>query len=197
MCAAASFRLAYPARRGPMKTLTLLRHAKSGWDDPVSRDFDRPLNGKGKRAAEMVGRHMRSAGLAFDHAVASPAVRVVETLQHIAIGYGSDLAPAWDKRIYLASSATLLDVVHDLPDAAGHALLVGHNPGLEDLVLALVPDAAEQHLRSAVELKYPTASVATMTFDTQNWNGVSAGSGQLVAFTRPRDLDPALGPDED
>jgi len=57
-----------------MKTLTLLRHAKSGWDDPVLRDFDRPLNGKGKRAAQLVGRNWRTLGLVFDHAVASPAV---------------------------------------------------------------------------------------------------------------------------
>jgi len=76
-----------------MKTLTLLRHAKSGWDDPVSRDFDRPLNAKGKRAAAMVGRHMRTLGLAFDHVVASPAVRVVETLDEIVTGYGQTLAP--------------------------------------------------------------------------------------------------------
>ena len=73
-----------------MKTLTLLRHAKSGWDDPVARDFDRPLNPKGQRAAAMVGRHMKALGLAFDHVVASPAARVVETLDHLGQGYGSD-----------------------------------------------------------------------------------------------------------
>jgi phosphohistidine phosphatase len=63
-----------------MKTLTLLRHAKSGWDDPVARDFDRPLNPKGHRAAQAVGRYMKAIGLGFDHVVASPAVRVTETL---------------------------------------------------------------------------------------------------------------------
>ncbi|MGP4854847.1 SixA phosphatase family protein, partial [Klebsiella pneumoniae] len=66
-----------------MKTLTLLRHAKSGWDDPVARDFDRPLNAKGRRAAEVMGRHMRDAGFAFDHIVASHAIRVGETLDAI------------------------------------------------------------------------------------------------------------------
>jgi phosphohistidine phosphatase len=67
-----------------VKTLTLLRHAKSGWDDPVSRDFDRPLNPKGRRAAAMVGRHLRALGVGFDHVVASPAVRVEETLAEAA-----------------------------------------------------------------------------------------------------------------
>ena len=180
-----------------MKTLTLLRHAKSGWDDTVSRDFDRPLNRKGARAAETMGRHMRGSGLVFDHAVASPALRVVETLDHVGKGYGSDLAPAWDRRLYLASAATLLDVLHELPEGADRALLVGHNPGLEDLVLMLVPDSADDALRAKVEEKLPTASVATMTFDVTAWSDVRGASGTFTSFTRPRDLDPSLGPDAD
>ncbi|MGU3317228.1 SixA phosphatase family protein [Sphingomonas sp. M6A6_1c] len=178
-----------------MKTLTLLRHAKSGWDDPVTRDFDRPLNAKGKRAAETVGRNMRSLDLAFDHVVASPAVRVGETLDAVVAGYGRTLAPVWERRIYLASAATLLDVVHELPAAAEHVLLVGHNPGLEDLVLMLVP-AAPDGLRALVEEKYPTATLAEMRFDIADWSAVAVGGGDLRRFVRPRDLDPSLGPDE-
>jgi phosphohistidine phosphatase len=176
-----------------MKTLTLLRHAKSGWDDPVSRDFDRPLNPKGQRAAAIVGRHMKTLGLAFDHVVASPAARVVETLGHVGRGYGSDLAAAWDQRIYLASPATLLDVVHDLPPQAERVLLAGHNPGLEELVLLLVPD--DGALRGEVEAKFPTASLAEIRFDGAGWEDVRPGEGTLVRFVRPRDLDPSLGPD--
>ena len=71
-----------------MKTLILLRHAKSGWDDHAVRDFDRRLNPKGERAARTMGNHMRSMGLSWDHAIASPAIRVVETLEQIAAGYG-------------------------------------------------------------------------------------------------------------
>ena len=179
-----------------MKTLTLLRHAKSGWDDPVARDFDRPLNGKGKRAAAMIGRHLRSLGLSFDHVVASPAVRVMETLDEIERGYGRALGIDWDRRLYLASAETLLDLVQALPDAAGDVLLVGHNPGLEDLVLTLVPRGAGD-LRVAVEMKYPTASVARMTFAGAGWADVKAGGGVLERFVRPRDLDPTLGPDQD
>jgi len=178
-----------------MKTLTLLRHAKSGWDDPVARDFDRPLNAKGKRAAAMVGRHMRSLGLAFDHAIASPAVRVSETLEQIESGYGRTIAPDLDRRVYLASAATLLDVVHGFPAEAERALLVGHNPGLEDLVLMLVADGADP-LRDAVEDKYPTASIAELQFEG-DWGDVAAGTARLTRFIRPRDLDPTLGPDAD
>lgn len=175
-----------------MKTLTLLRHAKSGWDDPVARDFDRPLNPKGQRAAQAMGRHMRGLGLAFDHVAASPAARVVETLEHVAAGYGSDLAPHWDQRIYLASAGTLLELVHEFPDRAGRVLLVGHNPGLEELVLDLVPAGS---LRDHVEVKFPTASLAEMRFAVDRWQDVAADGGELIRFVRPRDLDPSLGPD--
>ncbi len=175
-----------------MKTLTLLRHAKSGWDDPVARDFDRPLNPKGQRAATMMGRYLKAEGLAFDHVLASPAVRVVETLAQVATGYGSDLAPHWDPRLYLASAASLLDLVHALPAGADTALFSGHNPGLEELVLLLSGGNA---LRDSVEKKYPTASLAEMRFDVADWADVKPGKGELVRFTRPRDLDPTLGPD--
>lgn len=178
-----------------MKTLTLLRHAKSSWDDPVARDFDRPLNGKGQRAAFAVGRYLRSEGMAFDHVVASPAVRIVETVEQVEAGYGSDLAPAWDRRIYLASAGSLLDIVHELPSQAQTALIIGHNPGLEDLILTLIPDRAGDPLRDSVEEKFPTAAIAEMTFDVADWAAIRADGGILVRFTRPRDLDPALGPD--
>lgn len=178
-----------------MKTLTLLRHAKSGWDDTVARDFDRPLNPKGHRAAQAVGRYMKAIGLNFDHVVASPAVRVTETLGEVEQSYGSELAPDWDQRVYLASVATLLDIVHDLPDAADRVLMVGHNPGLEELVLALIPD--DDQLRDDVEVKFPTASLAEMRFEVERWADLKPGTGLLVRFTRPRDLDPALGPDRD
>lgn len=176
-----------------MKTLTLLRHAKSGWDDPVARDFDRPLNPKGQRAAAMVGRHMRALGLRFDHVVASPAVRVVQTLDHVGTGYGSDLAPLWDQRAYLASAATLLDIVRELPDTVDSALIVGHNPGLEELTLLLA--AKTEALRDVVEIKFPTASLAELHLPAEHWEDVASHSGALARFVRPRDLDSSLGPD--
>jgi phosphohistidine phosphatase len=180
-----------------MKTLTLLRHAKSGWDDPQLRDFDRPLNAKGKRAAHVVGQALRSDDLAFDHVLASPATRVVETLDEVAAGYGRTLAPTWDRRLYLASAAALLELIREAPDSVAHLLLVGHNPGLEELVLLLVPDQADDALRNAVELKFPTASAATMTLPIERWGDTRQHEATLTRFVRPRDIDAALGPDLD
>ncbi len=176
-----------------MKTLTLLRHAKSGWDDAVTRDFDRPLNGKGRRAAARVGRYMRDEGLAFDGVVASPALRVQQTIAGVEDGYGKTLQPVWDKRIYMASAATLLDIAQSLDDALGTVLLVGHNPGLEDLVLML---ASASPYRDEAEIKYPTATLSELRFEVERWRDIEEGRGELARFTRPRELDPTLGPDE-
>ena len=162
-----------------MKTLTLLRHAKSGWDDPVARDFDRPLNPKGRRAATTMGRHLRSIGQ--------------ETLEDVGQGYGA-LSPEWDKRLYLASAASLLDIIHECPASIASLLLVGHNPGLEDLVLLLAPDEPGT-LRDCVEEKYPTATLAELTFAVDDWAQVVAGGATLTRFIRPRDVDATLGPE--
>jgi phosphohistidine phosphatase len=177
-----------------MKRLTLLRHAKSGEDLSAARDFDRALNGKGRRAARAIGRHMRDQALTFDSVIASPATRVAQTVEEVTGGYGADLAPAWERRIYMASAADLLDLVHAAPDSAASLLVVGHNPGLEQLVLMLVPDRGDGALHS-VEEKYPTASLAEIALDVAHWGDVAPGSGRLTRFVRPRDLDPALGPD--
>ena len=177
-----------------MKILTLLRHAKSGWDDPVQRDFDRPLNSKGARAAAVIGEHLRALGLGFDYVVASPAARVTETVEHLGRGYGRSFAPEWDRRLYLASTSMLLDLIHTLPEDADRVLIIGHNPGLAELALLLTADDAEATLRREVAIKYPTATVAELQIGSA-WSGVLPGTATLTRFIRPRDLDPALGPD--
>ncbi|HEX5181824.1 MAG TPA: histidine phosphatase family protein [Allosphingosinicella sp.] len=176
-----------------MKSLTLLRHAKSSWDDPVRRDFDRPLNPRGRRAARTVGREMRSLGLAFDRVVASPARRVVETIEEVASSFGP-LEPEQDPRIYLASVATLLALVRETPDSVAHLLLVGHNSGIEELALLLA--GRDGPLRAEVEIKYPTGSLAEIALPASHWRDVDAGQGMIVRFIRPRDLDPELGPED-
>ena len=177
-----------------MKTLTLLRHAKSAWDDPVARDFDRPLNRRGRRAAKTIGREMRAKGLVFDAVIASPAVRVMETLADVAEGYGGQLEPRYDKRVYLATADTLLDIVREVDDGAERLLIVGHNPGLERLAMLLTDG---EGLRTELAIKYPTATVAEINLPVAHWRDVAEGIGTLARFIRPRDLDPELGPDED
>lgn len=179
-----------------VKKLTLLRHAKSGWDDPVARDFDRPLNARGKRAALRIGEYLREHDLHYDLVLASPAARVVETIERLAEAIGETIAPAWDKRIYLASAVSLLDVIQEADDRYDSLLMVGHNPGLEDLVLMMVPDRPGDEARDQIEEKFPTAAIAEISFAVDRWEDVRPNSGELSLFVRPRDLDPALGPDQ-
>ena len=178
-----------------MKTLGLFRHAKSGWADPRARDFDRPLSERGERGAALMGKHILDFGLKFDRVVASPAVRVTETIERASKAYGRSFPVEWDRRIYLASSATLIDLLREIEGDPAAVLMVGHNPGLEDVIFDLVPDDGPSPLREEVEVKFPTATFAVLELDIAGWNEIAEGCARLVAMTRPRDLDPDLGPE--
>lgn len=170
-----------------MKTLTLLRHAKSSWADPGARDFDRPLNQRGRDAAQAIGREMRALGLAFDAIVTSPAARAVETLAEAGKTYGRSLAAREDERVYLAPPSTLLKIVAETDDRIDRLLLVGHNPGFE-LLAALLTDGDETQARADMAKKYPTAALAEIAFPVDHWKDAAPGRGQLVRFIKPRDL---------
>jgi phosphohistidine phosphatase len=175
-----------------VKALTLLRHAKSAWDARSVRDFDRPLNPRGHRAARAMGREMRRLGLGYDLILASPAARVMETLTELAQGYGGAVETRCDERIYLAPAEILLDIVRAADDRDGRLLIVGHNPGLEQLALLLAQGGA---LRDRVAAKYPTGALAEIELGAGRWRDAGPGAGALTRFIRPRDLDPNLGPD--
>ena len=177
-----------------MKLLGLFRHAKSDWQDPRARDFDRPLNARGREGAAVMGRHIHDHGLRWDRIISSPAIRCAETIEIACQAAGRPVAVQWDRRIYLASSATLLDLLRAQDDSATAVLMVGHNPGLEDLIFDLVPDDGTSPLRDVVEVKFPTSSYAVLELDTASWADLKERTGRLVHLTRPRDLDPALGP---
>jgi phosphohistidine phosphatase len=177
-----------------LKILGLYRHAKSNWNDARARDFDRPLSERGRRGAAIMARHIRDYGVKWNRIIASPAVRVAETIE-----IGGETSPAsfkvnWDRRIYLASSATLLDLLREVDDEPEAVLMVGHNPGLEDLIFDLVPDDGGSPLRDMVEEKFPTAAFAVLELDIEHWADLREDSARLTHLMRPRDLDPSLGP---
>ena len=146
-----------------------------------------------------MGRHIcqfgREFGIRFDRVLASPAVRVAETVELASKAFGRSFPVEWDRRIYLASSATLLDVLHGLEGDPAAVLMVGHNPGLEDLIFDLVPDDGSSALRDEVEAKFPTAAFAVLELPAERWSDVAEGSARFTHLTRPRDLDPSLGPE--
>jgi len=141
---------------------------------------------RGRKDAAEVGRAMRERGLDPDAVVASPANRVVETLAALAEGYGP-LEADYDQRIYDASPGTLLEVVRQADDSAQALLLVGHNPGLQELLLDLA-DRDARGLRDRVREKYPTAALAVVELATGSWSELRAGGGEIVELIVARDL---------
>ncbi|MEM1132643.1 MAG: histidine phosphatase family protein [Pseudomonadota bacterium] len=178
-----------------MKTLAVLRHAKSDWSDGRSRDFDRPLNGRGIKGAGLMGEYIKTNHLQFDAVVASPAARVVATLEQIETRLGAKLGTQWDRRIYLASSATLLELLREQSDTKSVVMIAGHNPGLEDLILELVPDDGSSPMRDHVEEKFPTGALAILKIDIASWKDLGSANAKLELLVRPRDIDPELGPE--
>lgn len=178
-----------------MKILGLFRHAKSDWSDAKARDFDRPLNARGLKGAAIMGQHIVGTGRRFKRIIASPAVRVADTIENASKACGSSFAIEWDRRIYLASSATLMDLLRELDGDPDSVLMVGHNPGLEDLIFDLVPDDGNNPLRDIVEEKFPTAAYAVLELPIDRWDQIHERCARLIELVRPRDLDPKLGPD--
>lgn len=178
-----------------MKRLGLYRHAKSDWNDAAARDFDRPLNARGRKGAAAMALHIRNHGIDWSRIIASPAVRCAETIEIGCQAVGKAHPVLWDRRIYLASSATLLDLIREQEGDPASILMVGHNPGLEDLIFDLVPDDGSNPLRDIVEAKFPTAAYAVLELDIANWDEVTERGARLVHLSRPRDLDPDLGPE--
>lgn len=178
-----------------MKLLGLYRHAKSDWHDARARDFDRPLNERGRKGAAIMGRHIREYGIRWNRVIASPAVRVMQTVEIGAQTSQLNVQVIWDRRIYLASSDTLLDLIREQEGDPEAILMVGHNPGLEDLIFDLVPDDTSSPLRDIVEEKFPTATFAVLKLDIDSWADAQEGCARLDHLMRPRDLDPALGPE--
>ncbi|MBV1917970.1 MAG: histidine phosphatase family protein, partial [Sphingomonadaceae bacterium] len=134
-------------------------------------------------------------GIKWDKVIASPAARVTQTIEIAGEAAGSSPPVIWDRRIYLANSATLIDLLREQEGGPDSIIMVGHNPGLEDMIFDLVPDNAENPLREIVEIKFPTATFAVIELDIDSWQDIDDGCGRLVHLTRPRDLDPALGPE--
>lgn len=168
------------------KTLTLMRHGKSSWADSALMDFDRPLNDRGRSAAQRIGREMRSQGLAFDRILASPAARIRETLLHLAKGHGDLIGPDFEPGIYEASGEGLFELLRRQEERWSRLLLVGHQPGLGELALRLVREA--DPMRGKVAAAFPTAATLMLDLGETAWAGLGEGSATIRLFWKPRDL---------
>jgi len=160
------------------RTLYLLRHAKSSWDSPAAGDFDRPLASRGEKAARLMGDWMRAQGIQPGCILSSPARRAQQTAEIVAAQLALPLDTiTYDEHIYMADSDTLLGLLNELPDEQTSIMLVGHNPGLDDLLIDLCGNALP--LSDSGKLM-TTAALAIIQ--------LHGNSGEPIAILRPKEI---------
>jgi phosphohistidine phosphatase len=161
-----------------MKQLTLLRHAKSVQDPSYAVDRERPLAERGRADAEAMGRFFAQAEIVPDLIASSPAIRARQTAELLARAAGYEAGIRWDEAVYAAGPDALLAVMRGLPDQVEHALMVGHNPGFEELAALLIGTECGVTL--------PTAAAAHFEIDVDRWSEVCAGAGRLQWLVTPK-----------
>jgi len=168
------------------RRLYLLRHAKSSWKEQGLADHDRPLARRGRRAARAIGGHLREQGVEPELVLCSTARRARETLERIEPARArSDVRV--EPGLYAAPPAVLLARLHEIPAAVRSVMVIGHNPGLQELALLLARHGSSLH---ELEVKFPTGALATLAFRGLGWGALDRGAAELIGFTRPRELDP-------
>jgi phosphohistidine phosphatase len=168
------------------KTLYLLRHLKSSWDDALLGDHDRPLAPRGRKAGKKLARHVRQNGVAPELVLCSPAVRTRETFDAVRSALGKPEA-RFLPQLYAASDDDLLAAVRGVEPEVRSVLLIGHNPGLHDLALALT-GRGDEEARGRLREKLPTGALVTLSFRAGAWIELMPGSGELVDYVVPREL---------
>jgi phosphohistidine phosphatase len=166
-----------------MKTLYLLRHAKSSWDNSALSDFDRPLNDRGLKTAPFMGEVMTGRGYVPSVVVSSPAMRAKTTAELVTKSADFGAQIILDDRIYEASPNTLRTVVSELDDTDTSVLVVGHNPGMEGFI---------RYLTGNLE-PMPTAALAVIELDIDTWAQITSDTGTLGEIIRPKDELKSLG----
>ena len=164
-----------------MKTVYVVRHAKSSWDDPLQDDFDRPLNSRGRKDAPRMGKRLQERGLHPDLILSSPAERALSSCLIIAenIRYSLNRV-VLDQRLYLADEGQLLAVIHSLNDAHDEVMIFAHNPGLTDFVNRVAGQAVTNNL--------PTCGVVALQFSVQSWTCVEWGSAKVIFLDYPKGI---------
>jgi phosphohistidine phosphatase len=170
-------------------TLHLLRHAKSSWDDPTLADHDRPLAPRGRRAAATIAEYLRGERITPGLVLCSSSARTRETLALISATFddASSVPVEIERGLYGASGAELLARLQQVPGGVESVMLIGHQPGIQDLALTLAAAGAGAQLER-LRKKFPTAALATLAVGS-DWDQLEPGSARLAAFVKPRELE--------
>lgn len=170
-----------------MRRLYLLRHAKSSWDNPTTSDFDRPLNARGKKAAVLLNQHLLDEKIRPELVLCSPARRTRETCEALAQAL-RDSAIRHDRGIYQAGPENLLAILRHVPADVKSVMVIGHNPGLEQLAGQLIAPGEAGDYATRMQEKFPTGGLATLGLPG-GWAELAEGSCTLKDFLRPADIE--------
>ena len=168
-----------------VRTVILLRHGKSSWSDPTLSDVDRPLAPRGERAARRIAKHLRRKRIRPAVVLCSPSLRTRQTLEAIEPSLDKDCSVEVVTELYAASEEDLLEQLRALPDSADSVMLIGHNPGLQELALGLASGGVD---RPKLEEKFPTGALATLVVGSDSWATLAPGKAELVDYVVPRQL---------
>ena len=173
------------------KKLTLLRHAKSSWDDYKLQDFDRPLSPRGINAAPRIGKFLFEKSLLPDLVLCSPAKRTRETLARSLPRMPKETEIRFDKMIYSAGMGdSVVELVKTTPDNKQHILIVGHNPTMQELALSFpLWTEAQEETRQKILRKFSTCAVASFDVDIEKWEELAFGKAELTHFVTPKLLE--------
>lgn len=165
-----------------MKTVYLIRHAKSSWDDPDLSDLQRPLNERGKRDAPRMGKRLKEKDLHPDVVLSSPAKRALSTAKRICneIGFPKENVRT-DRRLYHADEEGILSVIHEVKDKHDLIFIFGHNPGLTDFVNVVAQEDTTRFIENV-----PTCGVAAFTFDVDSWSKIEWKTGKMILYDFPK-----------
>ena len=170
-----------------MKRLVLLRHAKSSWDDPTLGDKARPLNSRGKRAAEEVAIYLAGQKIHPGLVLCSSAQRTRETFARLVEKFTHQYTVSFRDDLYHASTTGMIAALAEVPQTQDCVMLIGHNPGMEELAYSLAGKGHPETLE-LMGTKYPTAAIAVIDFDIPRWQEIPGSSGTLERFVRPVDI---------
>jgi phosphohistidine phosphatase len=173
-----------------MRTIYLLRHAKSSWRDETLADVDRPLSKRGRQAAKAMRDHLAEQRILPAQILCSPARRTRDTLTLVQEAFPAAVPVRFERGIYLADPQTLLRRLRRLSESLTSVMVVGHNPGLELLALMLSQGRDNDHRRD-LAVKFPTCALAVLGSDADQWTEVRPGACDLTDFVIARDLIPA------
>lgn len=174
-----------------MKTIYLLRHAKSEWADPGLKDHDRSLNERGREAAPRMGAYMKSKRYKPDLVLCSTARRTVATYELIKDALGERVPVLFEETLYLAEPRQLMERLRWIDEAAKSVMFIGHNPGIAQFALEISAppeDDAEEKVRRRMSEKFSTCALAVIRVPAKTWREMKLGSGALKDFMRPKDL---------